>query len=475
MKIMKNIRTKAAIAATVLGTGMGAFLMPAAQVYASDGGGAIYVDIPEGWQNQARTLAVKAEGYSIYDQDGKEIPIKAMKVDVAFDEGVYTDVTSSMMVTVDHNCTLKLKAIYEDGNVVANEINITNFDLELPTIKATVEGEVLYLEATDAISGVADISVNGMAFKELEEGKMCANIKDLQTTDEYISIHSDDNAGNASKEYKIKNPYFVGDIESGQEDKSLGNPDSVEPTDPTKARGIVTDDFVTQGREFFTVDASGKTFYLIVDRTQNQENVYLLTEAGVNDLLNFTDYNGVDVQNGDVPMYEIPSNGNRNTEQVLQEPEEIPEEETEPKEEEKPKSNSTTMFIIVVLICGIGVGYYFFKNKKRKEDLAEAEEMDAFDVPDGTELPEGDIEYVEGDVDTPGNEQDNTDDDDQADEEDRPDNTEYADDMDDPDIVYLDEEMLAGADIMPGDLHEEKADSEAERARLLTYFGNKIN
>ena len=52
-----------------------------------------------------------------------------------------------------------------------------------------------------------------------------------------------------SKENKIKNPYFVGDIDSGQEDKSLGNPDSVEPTDPTKARGTVTDDYITQAQK----------------------------------------------------------------------------------------------------------------------------------------------------------------------------------------------------------------------------------
>ena len=82
--------------------------------------------------------------------------------------------------------------------------------------------------------------------------------------------------------------------------------------------------------------------------------------------------------------------------------------------------------------------------------------------------------FLKGDADDSGNEQDNTDDEGQTDNEEQTDNTEDADDMDDPDIVYLDEEMLAGADIMPGDLHEEKADSEAERARLLTYFGNKI-
>ena len=451
MKIIRIIKTKAAIAATVLGTVAGAFLLPADQVLASDGNGAVYVEVPEGWQNEARTLQIKVDDYSIYSSDNKEIPVTYKKVDVAFDDGDYIEVTESMVVTITANCTLKLRALYEDGNFAYNEIKITNFDLEQPTIKATVEGEVLYLEATDQISGVKDISVNGKAFTELTEGKMCVNIKDLESTDQYISIHSDDNAGNASKEYKIKNPYFVGEIESGQEDKSLDNPDSVEATDPTEARVTVTDDYVTQGREFFTVDASGKTFYLIVDRTQNQENVYLLTEAGVNDLLNFTDYNGVDVQNGDIPMYEIPSSGGIKVEKSAELiDQEATEEEEETLTEEKPKGNSATMFIIVVIIAGVGVGYYFLKNKKRRDDLAEAEEMDAFDTPDD-EIEDGDVEY----------------------EEDEEEETSISDEeLEDIEIEYLDDDSVDTENVVE-DYDEEDSDPDAERERLLAYFGDK--
>ncbi len=451
MNKFKTFRTKAAIAATVLGTAFGAFLMPTT-VMASDGNGAVYVEVPEGWQREARTLQIKVDDYSIYSSDNKEIPVTYKKVDVAFDDGDYIEVTESMVVTITANCTLKLRALYEDGNFAYNEIKITNFDLEQPTIKASVEGETLYLEATDQISGVADINVNGKAFSKLKEGKMCVNIKDLEATDQYISIHSDDVAGNPSKEYKIKNPYFVGEIESGQEDKSLDNPDSVEATDPTKARGTVTDDYVTQGREFFTVDASGKTFYLVVDRTQNQENVYLLTEAGVNDLLNFVDYNGVDVQNGDIPMYEIPSSGGIKVEKSAELMEEEPAEEEETTEE-KPKGNSATMFIIVVIIAGVGVGYYFLKNKKRKEDLEEAEEMDAFDVPD--EVEEGETEYEEGD------DADESDDTKISDEELEGEELEYFDEEDDDAVV------------VPEEYDEAAADAEAERARFLAYVGNK--
>lgn len=394
MKITNLIKTKAAVAAMVMGTLGGAFFMPATYALASDGDGAVYVEVPQGWQNQPRTLQVKVDDYVKLDKNSKEMTVSYTKVYFAFDEDTYSEITDSMVVTIDHNCKLKLKAFYDDGNVVFNEIDINNFDLELPTINAVLEGEIMYFEATDAISGVADICVNGKAFSELTEGKMCVNVKDLECTDEYICIHSDDKAGNASKEFKLKNPYYVGPIESGQQDESLNNPDSVEATDPTEARGTVTDDFVTADREFFTVDASGKTFYLIVDRTESNENVYLLTEAGVNDLLNFTDYNGVDVQNGDVPMYEIPSNAKKDTEE-----EEIPEvvEEEAADTTEKPKNNSATTVVVVLLVCAAGGGYYFYKNKKRKEDYDDAEEMDAFDVPDDfIKVDSGEVE-IEGD------------------------------------------------------------------------------
>ncbi len=383
MKKTKLISRKLAIIALTISTICGAFFVSPNMVYASEGNGGISVEVPQGWQNKAVTLQVKVEDYVIYDDKNKEIPVTAKKVNVAIDDGKYQDITDSMIVTIDHNCKLKLQVIYTDGGSASESYDIQNFDLELPTIQTSVTGETLYLKAEDQISGVADINVNGKAYAELNEGQMCVNIKDLESTDEFITIYADDKAGNKSKQFKIKNPYFVGEIESGSTDQGIGNPDSVEPTDPTNARGTVSDNTTTTEdgevtKEFYTVEASGKTFYLIVDKTQTQDNVYLLTEAGVNDLLNFVDYDGVDVQNGAVPMYEIPSTGGKTTESGEQE---IAEDE-EIKEEEPSKSNSGSMFIIVLLICGVGIGYYFIRNKRRKDDLAEAEEMDAFDTPD---------------------------------------------------------------------------------------------
>lgn len=426
MKLVSLIKSKAAIAVVSLGTALGAFLMPV-QAFASDGNGAVYMEIPEGWQNHEYTGMVKVEDYVIWDKDNKEIPVTAAEVYYAIDDGKYVNITESMQVTIDKNCKLKLRVIYTDGGCAFSEYDIDNFDLEKPTIEAKLDGEIVYLTATDEISGVAKITVNGKDYTDLKDGQMCTNIKDYEQTDEYIEISSTDNAGNVSKGFRIKNPYFVGEVQSGQEDKSLDNPDSVEPTDPTKARGTVTDDFVTSDREFFTVDASGKTFYLIVDRTSSQENVYLLTEAGVNDLLNFVDYNGVDVQNGDIPMYEIPSTGKQEvkTAEVIEEP---VEEVEEPKEEKKTGSSS---WLVIVLIAAIfGGGYYFLKVKKTKDDLMDAGEMDEFD--NGGEYADDSI---------------GIDDSDEPEEE-----ADYEDSEEDD--FSEDEEAEAGADMTPEDLAE---------------------
>ena len=83
------------------------------------------------------------------------------------------------------------------------------------------------------------------------------------------------------------------------------------------------------------------------------------------------------------------------------EPEIIEDEpEEEPVKEEKSrdsrvKSNPASMFILIVIACIGAVAYHLLKNKKRREDLEEAEEMDSYDIPDD-ENDNGTVDYHVG-------------------------------------------------------------------------------
>ena len=260
-------------------------------------------------------------------------------------------------------------------------------DVEAPEVGARLVGELMYISASDSGSGVKSIVVNNKEYSDLTTDELCINVKDYEETDEFLVIFAEDEAGNRSGIYRIKNPFYVGEIEDGAEDKSLSNPYSIEASGKTDAKGTVIEETVntdSEGvvtKEFYTITAGEKIFYLVVDKQQSQDNVYLLTEAGANDLLNFVNYNGVDVWNGDVPMYELAS------ESIVPLPEitEVTKDGTEPTIEdssEPPKTNNNSTIIIVVLVCVAGIGIYFFRMKKRKNDISEAGEIDEFDVPD---------------------------------------------------------------------------------------------
>lgn len=374
------------IAALAMGVLLSAFFMPDT-AYASDGNGSVDIDLPKGWQTKEYVAQITP-----YEFTNGNTKVYAQKVSASFDDGAYLDITDCMQVTLRENGMLSVKVEYSDGSETTGSFYIENFDLERPSVSARLEGEIMYLTAKDEISGVKEISINGKVFHELKDGQMCIDVKELESTQEYFTIYAKDTAGNLSKTFKVKNPYYVGEPESGSSDKSLVNPDSIEATDPTSARGSVTE--YTDSKEFYTITADDKTFYLVIDHSMSQENVYLLTEAGCNDLLNFVDYNGVDVENGDIPLYEL-------SEEEISVPDSDNTEEVSDAKESKTDSSA---FVIIAIAAVAGGGYYFVKQKKKKDELDDAEEMDAFDIPsEDEELTEDDmpigvsVEYVNGD------------------------------------------------------------------------------
>lgn len=313
------------------------------------------IDIPGSYVCQDTHISVM-----IPEQEG--LTIKSIKYKIEGSE--YKDITSSKYFTVDDNCTVYVKILYSDLQTEEGcaELcaEITNFDGVKPEVTASIKGEILTIMASDDLSGVASIHVNDKEYTQLSEGSLCINIKELETTQSSITIRAKDAAGNDSPTYKIKNPYYVGETQTGMSDRSTDNPGSTDATQKTEATATVVDyEGGDGGKEFYTIRTdSDKTFYLVVDKNDVMENVYLLTEVGENDLLNFVNYDGNTIHNGDVPVYTIMEDGEKN------------EEQTEGDVQEESKNTSYLIYGVAALIVA---GFYMAKEKKKKRISQESD------------------------------------------------------------------------------------------------------
>lgn len=138
------------------------------------------------------------------------------------------------------------------------------------------------------------------------------------------------------------------------------------------------DKYAADARQFISFKTkNGKTFHLIINHDEKQENVILLTEVSEDDLLNII--------------------GAEKPKQVVKEEpkvEEIPKEEVKP--EVKEKKSGTGMYIVVGLIVAgvVGTGYYFKVYKKKQEESEEDEET-YDELEDDYEVEQTDSEYEE--------------------------------------------------------------------------------
>lgn len=141
-----------------------------------------------------------------------------------------------------------------------------------------------------------------------------------------------------------------------------------------------TDLYSADARQFITFQTkNGKTFHLIINHDETQENVMLLTEVSEDDLLNM-------VEKKEAPKQEISK-------------EEPTKEEVKPEKKEE-KSNLGTYIILLLVIGGaLGAGYYFKVVKKKEDKELEAleEEDDDFfsEAESEEEIGEAEVEDEE--------------------------------------------------------------------------------
>lgn len=140
--------------------------------------------------------------------------------------------------------------------------------------------------------------------------------------------------------------------------------------------GQLVDDMADdESKQFLTVQTkNGNTFFMVLDRSNNTENVYMLSMIDENDLAEFIG------ETKEEPEQEQPSVIIPETEKTPVQEE--PETETEEAPEEKKGGMNTGALLaaVVLLAGGIG-GYYYFKvlKPRQDEDEADGEDLEFYD------------------------------------------------------------------------------------------------
>ncbi len=385
-------KLRGVIAAGILAAG----LITPVGAYAENEAVKITLTGPDDWVNEQAEVHV---GVEIDPASGIEIKT----IEAKQDDGKWIDISQTMVYTATDNGTVSVRARDAFGQTYENSIELGCFDKEVPTLIAAVNRGVLHIQAQDDISGIKNIYVNGYTFADVPGGDITIRLQQFDATFADFKIQVTDHAGNISDVYTVDNPYVKTD-----NDKDLSHylPETAIPTDEEQSMGTVIEYSTNEveisgdemfkrieemrwmlmdekgnplplGKEVYTIATeSGKTFYMIIDRSEDENNAYLLTQAGEADILNFvvSDDEKVLPQNAAVVSEHVLTVGEKpGTAQVQSEEEKIPEKTAEPPK----KKNNTKSSLMVggcVLLFGGVVAYLKLVVKKPKKNHDEDED-----------------------------------------------------------------------------------------------------
>lgn len=195
-------------------------------------------------------------------------------------------------------------------------------DTTPPKLTATLEGGALSVSATDDMSGVEAVYVDGNRINSLTNGSATVTLKDYAGTGKQVSVYAEDYAGNRSNAVKFDNPYYekpqatekpstqtkpstsgsnTQSTPSGSDQADETEP-ATEPDTPNEetTSSIPEGAFTPEGtgtildsaseseddKQFYTITTeAGNVFYLIIDGKRDSNNVYFLNGVTEADLL----------------------------------------------------------------------------------------------------------------------------------------------------------------------------------------------
>lgn len=433
---------------------------------------------PSGWYTKAADVEIRVE-----DVNGTGWQKVEYKIERG---GSWIDLTDDLTdrnrakVEITENCTLYVTVTDKDGKTHAKSRYIECFDRVAPTVKAGIDGRLLRVEASDELSGVDAIFIDGDRYGDLTNGTLDVRLRDLGDDYKQLSVQAVDNAGNKSKTVQLNNPNYEEPGSKKTEDKkdpATSCPDTTKPTAtptptpttppttttpaPTPSTGgtttgttprpsgtaggtsggastskptggtssqpvterdpnpltpdgqatVVDDATGEDGKEFYTiVTPAENTFYLVIDKQRDSDNVYFLNAVTESDLLALAEKDGDGTPEAAIPepekctCKELCETGAVNqkcpvckldvTGCVGAEPE-APPADGEPEAPKPAKESNTGAVVLAVLVAlaAGGAGYYFkvVKPKKELDDADDFEDIQFEDDPaaDGADaLPE---------------------------------------------------------------------------------------
>lgn len=393
----------------------------------------ISIEKPEGWKQGDTTVSIMV--------DSSQIEVAKIEAKAGQDAD-WQDVTDSKSITISGNQTVYVRVTDTEGNVYEQNRSIRCYDTEKPTLSASLTDGVLTIQGNDSNSGIASITVSGTTYTDLENGKLKVQLTQSDFTKKTIEITATDNAGNTSDKYTLQNPYYEWAVQQAQQQSASGDglsttsstdtaetevtsplPQDAEASDPTDAKGTVDERTITgieeelaqtgedaetitqtaaEGtKEFYTISTkSGKIFYLIIDNSKSQDNVYFLTEVSEKDLMNFTLSDTVTLPDVDT-VYAEPE-----AEETEAEPEteETVGEEPEEEEPEMPEDKSPAGSYILIGLAAAGFlgAAYYFKVYKPKQDGYDEDEYDEDEMEEEPAQPDDADEETLPDETAPG-------------------------------------------------------------------------
>ena len=307
-----------------------------------------------------------------------------------------------MWIELLDNCDVMVTVTDPYGQEHSEKVEIRCFDHTAPELKASIQGEFLQVEASDAQSGVAAIQVNGTVYDTalLTNGRLELSLKQYADAYEQLLVQAVDRVGNTSKAIALANPFFHNTpvITPGNTKKpgggshnnsgSSSNRATAAPTaEPTLAPTVAataapytemesgfpfsnagnsfTRDLLydrATNKQFIAIETrNGDLFYMIIDYDKpldekgEKYETFFLNLVDSRDLLDIVD--AKDIPDEPEVIYVTP------------EPTEVPAQSqiAEEKNVQKPDSSKTMLGLAGIAVLAGGGALWYFKQKKGKK------------------------------------------------------------------------------------------------------------